>query len=60
MAKAGDMENDRDDYQQLALDSVIASEKLCASLAIPTGARVLDIGCRTGHAAIAAARRRAT
>jgi ubiquinone/menaquinone biosynthesis C-methylase UbiE len=51
--------DDRDDYQRLAAEHVIATEKLCAGLQIPAGARVLDIGCGTGHAAIAAARRRA-
>lgn len=50
---------DREDYQQLAAEHVIATEKLCAKLQIPAGARVLDIACGTGHAAIAAARRRA-
>lgn len=44
-------------------DQVLMSEKLCASIGIPAGARVLDIGCNVGHAAlhaaIAAARRQA-
>lgn len=59
MAKTIGTESDRDNYQQLALDSVIVSEKLCAYVGIPAQVRVVDIGCGTGHAAIAAARRRA-
>src|SRR5215469_5824887 len=51
--------NDRDDFQQMAFESTIVGEKLCASLAIPATARVLDIGCGTGNGALAAARRRA-
>jgi ubiquinone/menaquinone biosynthesis C-methylase UbiE len=51
--------DDSDDPQRLAAEHVIATERLCAGLLIPAGARVLDIGCGTGHAAIAAARRRA-
>ena len=47
------------DYQKIAFENVIVSEQLCAALAIPAGARVLDIACGTGNAAIAAARRRA-
>jgi ubiquinone/menaquinone biosynthesis C-methylase UbiE len=43
----------------MAFESTIVGEKLCASLTIPAGARVLDIGCGTGNGAIAAARRRA-
>ncbi len=50
---------DRADHQHLAAAHVIATEKLCEQLQIPAGARVLDIGCGTGHAAIAAARRHA-
>ncbi|WP_313802294.1 methyltransferase domain-containing protein [Sphingobium sp.] len=48
-----------DDYQQLAAESAVSTENLVRTLAIPAGARVLDIACGTGHAALAAARRRA-
>lgn len=51
--------DDLPDRQELAAAHVIATEKLCEQLQISAGARVLDIGCGTGHAAIAAARRHA-
>ncbi|WP_066556465.1 class I SAM-dependent methyltransferase [Croceicoccus bisphenolivorans] len=48
---------------KLAIEQAIISEKLCELLAIPAGARVLDIGTAMGHSAlyasIAAGRRRA-
>lgn len=53
----------QDNSAKLSADQVIVSEKLCALVAIPAGARVLDIGGGPGHsalhAAIAAGRRRA-
>lgn len=52
-----------DNSAKLYVDQVIASEKLCALLDIPAGARVLDIGTGPGHSvlngALAAGRRRA-
>ena len=47
------------DYQQVAFENVIVAERLCSELCIPAGARVLDVGCGTGNASLAAARRRA-
>ncbi|WP_051374121.1 MULTISPECIES: class I SAM-dependent methyltransferase [Paraburkholderia] len=48
-----------DDYQQLATEQALATERLIAELGFSAGTRVLDIACGTGHAALAAARRRA-
>lgn len=52
-----------DGFAKLAAEQVIVSEKLCALIAIPAGARVLDVGAPMGHstlqAAVAATRRRA-
>ncbi|MEH3098946.1 class I SAM-dependent methyltransferase [Sphingomonas adhaesiva] len=48
-----------DDYQRLAAEQAIVVERLAADIGIPAGARVLDIACGTGHAALAAARRNA-
>lgn len=47
------------DYQKLAFENVIVGERLCDALAVPAGARVLDVACGTGNTALAAARRRA-
>lgn len=53
----------QDNSAKLYVDQVIVCEKLCEMVAIPAGARVLDIGCGPGHsvlnAALAAGRRRA-
>ena len=50
----------RGDYQKIACEHVIVSERLCAELGLSSSATVLDVACGTGNTALAAARRRAT
>jgi SAM-dependent methyltransferase len=60
MAKASPQEIwSRGDYQKIASEHVIVSEKLCVAAAISSAHKVLDVACGTGNTALAAARRRA-
>lgn len=47
------------DYQRIAGEHQIVSERLCHDLQISAGMKVLDVACGTGNTAMAAARRRA-
>ena len=50
----------RGDYQKIACEHVLVSERLCAQISLSAACTVLDVACGTGNTALAAARRRAT